>query len=44
MQAYTSQIVVMIMLALDIGDDKVSTKQRRETIIDGLYNLPSVFC
>lgn len=42
-QAYTSQIVVMAMLALAIGDDTSSSLGRRESIIDGLFDLPSMF-
>lgn len=42
-QAYTSQIVVMVMLALAIGSDTISSKTRREAIIDGLLDLPSKF-
>ncbi|KAH6757358.1 hypothetical protein C2S51_038866 [Perilla frutescens var. frutescens] len=40
-KAYTSQIVVMAMLALAIGDDTISSQARREAIIDGLFDLPS---
>ncbi|KAL5058647.1 hypothetical protein RYX36_030251 [Vicia faba] len=40
-KAYTSQIVVMAMLSLAIGGDTISTKARREAIIDGLYDLPN---
>ncbi|XP_010244880.1 PREDICTED: glutamine--fructose-6-phosphate aminotransferase [isomerizing] 2 isoform X2 [Nelumbo nucifera] len=40
-KAYTSQIVVMVMLALAIGDDTISNQTRRESIIDGLFELPS---
>lgn len=39
-QAYTSQIVVMVMLALAIGSDTISSQKRREAIIDGLLDLP----
>jgi glucosamine--fructose-6-phosphate aminotransferase (isomerizing) len=42
-QAYTSQIVVMAMLALAIGGDAISSQTRREAIIDGLFDLPSKF-
>lgn len=42
-QAYTSQIAVMAMLALAIGDDTISNQGRREAIIDGLFELPSTF-
>ncbi|CAH8278797.1 unnamed protein product [Arabidopsis lyrata] len=38
--AYTSQIVVMVMLALAIGSDTISSQKRREAIIDGLLDLP----
>lgn len=37
-QAYTSQIVVMAMLALAIGGDTISSQARREAIIDGLFD------
>ncbi|KAL0464469.1 UNVERIFIED_CONTAM: Glutamine--fructose-6-phosphate aminotransferase [isomerizing] 2 [Sesamum latifolium] len=39
-KAYTSQIVVMAMLALAIGDDTISSQARRGAIIDGLFDLP----
>ncbi|CDP16344.1 unnamed protein product [Coffea canephora] len=39
--AYTSQIVVMAMLALAVGGDMISNEARREAIIDGLLDLPS---
>lgn len=41
-QAYTSQIVVMAMLALAIGGDAISNQARREAIIDCLFDLPSM--
>ncbi|XP_047334357.1 glutamine--fructose-6-phosphate aminotransferase [isomerizing] 1-like [Impatiens glandulifera] len=40
-KAYTSQIVVMAMMALAIGGDTISTQARREAIIDGLFELPN---
>ncbi|XP_072996468.1 glutamine--fructose-6-phosphate aminotransferase [isomerizing] 1-like [Typha latifolia] len=40
-KAYTSQIVVMAMMALAIGADRISTQARREAIITGLPVLPS---
>lgn len=40
-KAYTSQIVVMVMLALAIGGDMISNQARREAVIDGLFNLPN---
>ncbi|OIT26350.1 PREDICTED: glutamine--fructose-6-phosphate aminotransferase [isomerizing] 2-like [Nicotiana attenuata] len=39
-KAYTSQIIVMAMLALAIGGDTLSNQARREAIIDGLVDLP----
>jgi glucosamine--fructose-6-phosphate aminotransferase (isomerizing) len=42
-QAYTSQIAVIIMLALALGDDSLSSRQRREDIIDDLFQLPSKY-
>ncbi|KAL1535081.1 Glutamine--fructose-6-phosphate aminotransferase [isomerizing] 2 [Salvia divinorum] len=40
-KAYTSQIVVMAILALAIGDDTISSQGRREAIIDNLFDLPN---
>lgn len=40
-KAYTSQIVVMVMMALAIGADRISTQARREDIINGLSDLPN---
>ncbi|CAL1352882.1 unnamed protein product [Linum trigynum] len=40
-KAYTSQIVVMAILALAVGGDTISNQARREAIVDGLYDLPS---
>ncbi|KAH6814362.1 putative glucosamine-fructose-6-phosphate aminotransferase [Perilla frutescens var. frutescens] len=39
-KAYTSQIVAMAMLALAIGADTISSQERREAIIEGLFDLP----
>lgn len=33
----------MAMLALAIGGDTLSNQARREAIIDGLFDLPSMF-
>ncbi|KAL2609368.1 hypothetical protein R1flu_027941 [Riccia fluitans] len=41
-KAYTSQIAVMTMLALAVGEDSISTRARREAIIDCLGELPGV--
>lgn len=40
-KAYTSQIVSMSMMALAIGDDRISTQSRRTAIINGLSELPN---
>ncbi|KAH9606657.1 hypothetical protein KSS87_001439 [Heliosperma pusillum] len=40
-KAYTSQIAVMAMLALAIGEDTISNQAKREAIIDGLFELPN---
>eukprot|EP00850_Spirogloea_muscicola_P000557 SM000002S05637 [mRNA] locus=s2:1328957:1332236:+ [translate_table: standard] len=39
-KAYTSQIAVMTMIALALGEDSISTRERREAIIDDLVRLP----
>lgn len=39
-QAYTSQIAVMTMLALALGEDTISSRAKREAIIDDLLQLP----
>lgn len=33
----------MAMLAIAIGADAISNQERREAIIDGLFDLPSKF-
>lgn len=33
----------MAMLALALGDDTISSQARRDAVIDGLYDLPSMF-
>lgn len=40
-KAYTSQIVAMAMMTLAIGDDSISSKDRREAVIKGLSDLPN---
>jgi glucosamine 6-phosphate synthetase-like amidotransferase/phosphosugar isomerase protein len=39
-KAYTSQIVVMVMMALALSADRVSQQAQREEILDGLGQLP----
>jgi len=38
-KAYTSQIVAITLIALQLGQDKISTKERREAIIGALQQL-----
>ncbi|CAM6085156.1 unnamed protein product [Calypogeia fissa] len=39
-KAYTSQIAVMTMVALALGEDTISSRSKREAIIDDLLELP----
>lgn len=39
-QAYTSQILALVMFALVISEDRISMQPRRYEIIDGLRKLP----
>lgn len=39
-KAYTSQIAVVVLFALALGEDSISSKQRREAIIDDFFLLP----
>jgi len=41
-KAYTSQIIALVLLSLQLGDDSVSTQARREEIMNGLRNLPGM--
>eukprot|EP01114_Cavostelium_apophysatum_P018598 TRINITY_DN578_c0_g1_i1.p1 TRINITY_DN578_c0_g1~~TRINITY_DN578_c0_g1_i1.p1 ORF type:complete len:667 (-),score=231.33 TRINITY_DN578_c0_g1_i1:115-2115(-) len=41
-KAYTSQIIAITLMALKIGEDKVSTQARRDEIIQGLKELPKL--
>ncbi|KAJ3534458.1 hypothetical protein NMY22_g6915 [Coprinellus aureogranulatus] len=40
-KAYTSQYVALIMIALQLSEDRLSLTQRRQQIIDGLHALPN---
>ena len=40
LQAYTSQIIAMVMLALVLSADRISFQQRRREIIEALAHLP----
>ncbi|EFJ45967.1 hypothetical protein VOLCADRAFT_105759 [Volvox carteri f. nagariensis] len=39
-KAYTSQIIVITMMALQLAEDSISKRERRDTIIDELGQLP----
>ncbi|KAI8394094.1 L-glutamine D-fructose 6-phosphate amidotransferase [Radiomyces spectabilis] len=39
-KAYTSQYIALVMMAIQLSEDRLSTTKRREEIIDGLYRLP----
>jgi hypothetical protein len=42
-QAYTSQYVVLVMISLLLGEDRVSTRARRSEVIAELKALPGTF-
>ena len=39
-KAYTAQIACLTMVALALGEDSLASKERRESVIDGLFQLP----
>lgn len=39
-QAYTSQYIALVMMALQLSEDRISLTERRNAIIDGLHELP----
>ena len=39
-KAYTSQYIALVMMALQLSEDRNSVTKRRQEIIDGLYRLP----
>ncbi|KAJ3159699.1 glutamine--fructose-6-phosphate transaminase (isomerizing) [Irineochytrium annulatum] len=39
-KAYTSQYIALLMFALQLGEDRISMSERREHIINELYELP----
>jgi glucosamine--fructose-6-phosphate aminotransferase (isomerizing) len=41
MKAYTSQYVALLMIALQLSEDRISFTERRNQIIDGLHSLPA---
>jgi glucosamine--fructose-6-phosphate aminotransferase (isomerizing) len=41
-KAYTSQFIALVLIALQLSEDKVSVAERRKEIIQGLNNLPGM--
>ncbi|KAJ1984256.1 glutamine--fructose-6-phosphate transaminase (isomerizing) [Dimargaris verticillata] len=41
-KAYTSQYIALVLMALQLGDDRVSMAERRSEIIKGLHELPEL--
>ncbi|ORY92550.1 hypothetical protein BCR35DRAFT_319948 [Leucosporidium creatinivorum] len=39
-KAYTSQYIALIMMAIQLSEDRISFTARRNAIIDGLHDLP----
>jgi len=39
-KAYTSQFIALLMMALQLSDDRISMMERRKQIIEGLHALP----
>ena len=39
-KAYTSQFIALLMIAIQLSEDRISTVERRKEIINGLYELP----
>ncbi|EPQ52091.1 isomerising glucosamine-fructose-6-phosphate aminotransferase [Gloeophyllum trabeum ATCC 11539] len=39
-KAYTSQYIALLMMALQLSEDRISLLERRKQIIDGLHALP----
>jgi glucosamine--fructose-6-phosphate aminotransferase (isomerizing) len=41
-QAYTSQIIALLMMALQLSEDRISFTERRNQIIAGLHAMPGL--
>ncbi|KAJ2008614.1 glutamine--fructose-6-phosphate transaminase (isomerizing) [Coemansia sp. RSA 2322] len=41
-KAYTSQYLALVMMALQLGEDRISMTERRREIINGLRELPNL--
>ncbi|TIB02591.1 hypothetical protein E3P94_00939 [Wallemia ichthyophaga] len=40
-KAYTSQYIALLMMAVQLSEDRLSKLERRQQLIDGLHDLPS---
>jgi glutamine---fructose-6-phosphate transaminase (isomerizing) len=40
-QAYTSQYIALLMMAIQLSEDRISLTDRRNQIIAGLHEMPS---
>ena len=40
-KAYTSQYIALLLMAIQLSEDRISMTERRNQIIDGLHELPS---
>lgn len=40
-KAYTSQYIALVMMAVQLSEDRISMTERRNQIIDGLHDLPA---
>ncbi|KAH6917806.1 L-glutamine D-fructose 6-phosphate amidotransferase [Coprinopsis sp. MPI-PUGE-AT-0042] len=40
-KAYTSQYIALLMIALQLSEDRISFTERRREVIDALHNLPN---
>jgi hypothetical protein len=41
-QAYTSQYIALLMMALQLSEDRISFTERRNQIIEGLHSMPGM--
>jgi glutamine---fructose-6-phosphate transaminase (isomerizing) len=41
-QAYTSQYIALLMMALQLADDRISMTERRNQIIEALHEIPAM--
>jgi glucosamine--fructose-6-phosphate aminotransferase (isomerizing) len=41
-KAFTSQIIAIVLIALQLGQDRISTAERRRDIVNALHKLPQM--